>query len=140
MKSPDKYLRKGYLSALTTAGLTAYNKDIPISVVPIPGVYVLIESQSKQTTERSKTNFEWNCKVTLHIIKVNERGYTATTDVDDAEEKCIGAIESGILVDNFYLKSTYLTESMNLDMTDKTSTIERRVLIYEHWLAEMMTT
>lgn len=135
-KNPNKYLRKGYLTALTDQGLTAYNKDIPVNTDPIPGVYVLIESQSKQTTERSKEDFEWNCKIILHIIKVNQRGYVTTTEVDDAEEKCINAVENGILVDNFYLKSAYLIESMNLDMIDKTNTIERRVLIYEHWLSE----
>lgn len=135
-KNPDKYLRAGYLAALQGQGLIAYNKDLPPSTDPIPGVYVLIESQSKTTTERSKTDFEWNSRVTLHIINVNERGYVTTTLVDDAEEKCINAVENGIMVENFYLKSTYLIDSIPLDLTDKTTTIERKVLIYEHWLAE----
>lgn len=137
MKNPDKYLRKGYLTALTNAGLIAYNKDIPPSVTPIPAQYVLIESQTKTTTVRSKTEFEWISRITLHIISINQRGYSATTFVDDAEEKCITAIENGILVDNFYLKSTYQISSINLDLTDKTTTIERRVLMYEHWLSEV---
>lgn len=136
MKNPDKYLRKGYLSALQGQGLIAYNKDIPVDIDPVPAQYVLVESQSKTTTERSKEDFEWNCRVTLHIISVNTRGYTATSVVDDMEELCITAIEAGILVNNFYLKSTYLIDSIDLDMTDKTLTIERRVLIYEHWLSE----
>lgn len=136
MKNPDKYVREGYLAALTDQGLVAYNKTIPVDTIPDPQGYVLIESQSKNTTERSKTEFEWISRITLHIVKVNVRGYSTTTSVDDMEEKCINAVESGILVNNFYLKSTYLIESMNLDMTDKTNTIERRVLIYEHWLSE----
>ena len=136
MRNPDKFLREGYLTALQAQGLTVYNKTIPVDTTPDPTGYVLVESQSKSTTERSKTDFEWNSRITLHIIKVNTRGYSATSMVDDMEEKCINAVESGILVNNFYLKSTYLVESMNLDMSDKTNTIERRILIYEHWLAE----
>ncbi len=140
MRNPDKYLREGYLTALQDQGLTVYNKTIPLDTIPDPNGYILIESQSKSTTERSKTEFEWNSRITLHIIKVNTRGYSTTTSVDDMEEKCINAVESGILVNNFYLKSTYQIESMNLDMTDKTNTIERRVLIYEHWLSEVTLT
>jgi len=137
MLNPDKYLREGYLAALQVQGLTVYNKYIPPSVIPVPSLYVLIESQSKNTVERSKYEFEWNSRVTLHIVKVNTRGTSFTTDVDDAEALCITAIEAGISVNNFYLKSTYLIESINLDMTDKTTTIERRVLVYEHWLSEI---
>lgn len=140
MKNPDKFLREGYLTALQNAGLTVFNKDIPVDVNPVPAQYVLIESQSKTTTERSKEDFEWNSRIILHIISVNTRGYTATSVVDDMEELCITAIEAGILVNNFYLKSTYLIDSIDLDMTDKTLTIERRVLIYEHWLSEIITT
>lgn len=136
MRNPDKFVRKGYAEALIAQGIPTYNKDIPVDVNPLPDLYVLIESQSKSTTERSKEDFEWNCRVTLHIIKLNTRGYTSTTTLDDAEGICITAIENGILIDNFHRKSTYLIESIDLDMTDKTSTIERRVLIYEHWLAE----
>lgn len=135
MLNPDKYLRKGYLAALQAQGLTVYNKTLPTSGT-IPDVYVLVVSQSKQVTEQSKEAFEWNCKVTLHIVNLNTRGYTTTTLVDDAEEKCINAIQNGILVDHFAVKSADQTESMNLDITDKTVTIERRVLIYEHWLAQ----
>lgn len=140
MKNPDKYLREGYLIALRAQGLTVYNKTIPVDTIPDPQGYVLIESQSKTVTERSKTSFEWNSRVTLHIVKVNARGYSTTTSIDDMEEKCINAVENGILVNNFYVKSTYQIESMNLDMTDKTNTIERRVLLYEHWLAEITLT
>lgn len=137
MKNPDKYLRQGYLAALRNHGLTVFNKDIPPNIKPIPSQYVLVESQSKTPTARSKEDFEWNCRIILHIISINQRGYSATTFVNDAEEKCINAVEEGIQVPNFYLKSTYLIESQDLDMTDKTTTIERKVLIYEHWLSEV---
>ena len=140
MQNSNKWLREGYLVALTNQGLTAFNKDIPVDINPVPEEYVLVESQSKDTTERSKEDFEWNCRIILHIISVHQRGYTATTSVDDMEAKCITAVEAGITVNGFYLKSTYLIQSSDLDMTDKTTTIERRVLIYEHWLAEMVTT
>lgn len=140
MKNPDKFLREGYLIALQAQGLTVFNKDIPVDINPVPAQYVLVESQSKTTTERSKEDFEWDCRVTLHIISINTRGYTATSIVDNMEGLCITAVEQGIVVNNFYLKSTYLIDSVDLDMTDKTLTIERRVLIYEHWLSEIVTT
>lgn len=140
MTNPDKYLRKAYIAALQAQGLTVYNKSIPVDTIPVPQEYILIESQSKQTTERSKTEFEWLSRVTLHIVKIDTRGFTSTSSVDDMEEKCINVAENITLVDNFYVKSHDLIESMNLDMDFKTGGIERRVLIYEHWLAEITTT
>lgn len=137
MRSPDKYIREAYLTALTDQGLTAFNKDIPVSSIPPPQQYVLIESQSRNTTERSKESFEYICLVVLHIISINTRGYSATSIVDDMEETCINAIEAGIIIDHFVVKSTYQVESKNLDMTYKTGSVERRVLVYEHWVAEV---
>lgn len=139
MRNPDKYLRAAYLEALTAAGLTVYLKKIPPSVSPIPQEYILITSQTKTTTERSKTDFEWISRITLNIVKINASGYASTTTVDDMEEICISVIESGFIMDTFAVKSTYQIDSMNLDIEgpNDTVTIERRVLLYEHWVSQL---
>lgn len=142
MLSPDKYLRAAYLQALTNAGLTVYLKKIPPNTDPLPSQYVLITSQTKTTTERSKTDFEWISRITLNIIQINTSGYAATSAVDDMEEACITAIENGLEMDNFAVKSTYQIDSQNLDLEgpNDTVSIERRVLLYEHWVSEFLTT
>lgn len=139
MKNPDKYLRKGYLQALSGVGITAYDKKVPIDISP-PSSYVLVSSQAKTTTERNKSDFDWNSRITLDIINVNMAGLANTAIVDDLEEKCITAIENGISMDKFYIKSNYQISSLNLDIDGKTQSIERRVLLYEHWVSEIETT
>lgn len=140
MRNPDKYLRAAYITALAGQGLTAYDKKVPIDQQPPPSTYILVASQTKTTTVRSKTDFEWNSRITLNIISVNPVGVSKTSVVDDMEEKCITVIENGILVSGFYVKSTYQISSLNLDIDGKTNSIERRVLLYEHWVAEIETT
>lgn len=140
MKNPDKYLREGYLAALQAQGLTVFNKSVPVDIIPVPTDYVLVEAQVKNPTERSKSDFEWDCKITLHIAHINTRGFTETSIVDDMVEKCINAIEAGISVNGFCVKSTYFTDSKPLDVPFKTGLIEQIVLVYEHWLAEIITT
>lgn len=139
MKNPDFYLREAYITGLQAAGLNAYNEFIPINLNPIPTEYVLVTSQTKTPTARTKEDFEWNSRITLNIVKVNRFGASDITTVNAMEETCINMIEAGVIVPNFIVKSTYLIDSLPLNLNDKITSITRQVLLYEHWLCEMPT-
>lgn len=134
-QNPDKYVIKGLLSALAVQNVTAYLKKFPIET-PVPGTYVLITAVSKAPTERSKEDWEWSVKVTFNIVRVNVRGFAGNTSAEDVEQICMNVCEYGFAVDGFSLKRAEMIESMPLDMDDKTTTIERRVLIYEFWMQQ----
>lgn len=135
MLNPDKYIRKAYIDALSLAtGLTVYDKGVPKDTDILPDEYIVIRSQTKQRTSISKSLWEWNSQITIDIISVNELGYYSTLKVDDYEQSAITSIESGLTIANFNNKSTRFIDSVPLDIDTKTNTINRKVLVYEHWL------
>lgn len=134
--SPDKYIRKAYIEALANAGVPVYAKKIPIDK-NIPQKCILLSTQTKQRTAISKNGWEWNTQITVDIVFVGAKGVSQTDKVDDVEGAVIDAIESGITVDGFAVKSTDLISSQPLDSETPTQSIERRILIYEHWLCQV---
>jgi hypothetical protein len=134
--SPDKYIRKAYLAALAGAGVPVYAKKVPIDKA-IPQKYILLSTQTKQRTAVSKNGWEWNTQITIDIVFVGVKGVAQTDKVDDVEGAVIEAIENGITVDGFAVKSTDLINSQPLDIETPTQSIERRILIYEHWVCQV---
>lgn len=134
--SPDKYIRKAYIEALANAGVPVYAKKVPIDK-NIPQKYILLSTQSKQRTAVSKNGWEWNTQITIDIVFKGVKGVSQGDKVDDVEGLVIDAIENGISVDNFAVKSTDLLNSQPLDTETATESIERRILIYEHWLCQV---
>lgn len=134
--SPDKYIRKAYIIALANAGVPVYAKKVPISAT-IPQKYILLSTQTKQRTAVSKNGWEWNTQITVDIVFAGTKGISQGDKVDDVEGIVIEAIENGITVDGFNVKSTILLNSQPLDTETPTQSIERRILIYEHWLCQV---
>lgn len=135
--SPDKFIRKAYLTALAGVGVPAYAGKVPISVTPIPQQYILLTTQTKQRTAVSKNGWEWNTQITIDIIYNGKKGFSQMDKVDDTEGKVIEAIENGISVEGFAVKSTELVNSQPLNAETDTQSIERRILIYEHWVCQV---
>lgn len=138
MDSPNEPLRKAYIQAIATAlaGIPVWAKKIPKNVTPVPSLYILIISQEKQRTAIGKDCWEWLCQITLDITYVNPQGYSDTVKIDDVEAAVITAVEAGINVEGFMVKSVDLVNSSDLDTETPTQSIERRILIYEHWLCQ----
>lgn len=135
--SPDKYIRKAYIEALANAGVPVYAKKVPIDK-NIPQKYILLSTQTKQRTATSKDDrWEWLTQITIDIVFVGAKGISQTDKVDDVEGLVIEAIENGITVEGFAVKSTDLLNSQPLDDETPTQSIERRILIYEHWLCQV---
>lgn len=98
--------------------------------------YILITSQTKNSTERSKCGFEWLCTVNFDIYHLNLLGYNSCVEVDEVEAKIISFIENGFTVVGFDLKSHELVNSVDLNLDTDTNSIERRVLTYQFWVMQ----
>ncbi|MFA6087486.1 hypothetical protein [Mucilaginibacter sp.] len=134
--SPDKYIRKAYIEALANAGVPVYAKKVPIDKA-IPQKYILLSTQTKQRTAVSKNGWEWNTQITIDMVFIGEKGISQTDKIDDLEGIVIEVIENGISVDGFAVKSTVLINSQPLDTETPKESIERRILIYEHWVCQV---
>lgn len=134
--SPDKFIRKAYLTALAGVGVQLYAGKVPVDKT-IPEHYILLSTQTKQRTAVSKNGWEWNTQITVDIIYRGKKGYSFMDRVDDTEGKVIEAIENGISVEGFAVKSTELVNSQPLNAETDTQSIERRILIYEHWVCQV---
>lgn len=134
MKNPNTPLRSAYVSALKTAtGLGVWGKRVPLTVKPIPKKYITIINQTKQENVPSKCGYEWKCQITIDIHLVNALGFSDTATLDAIEEQVLNVVKN-IQVAGFIVKRTTFIGQSSLDADTSTQSIERTVLIYEHWL------
>lgn len=136
MKNPVKYLRKAYINALDVIGVPVYERIVSIDDLGI-GQYIIVSSQQKDVTERSKGCFEWLLTVRVDIYAVLQLGTSDEEQVDDLEEQAVNIIEAGLNMTGFVIKSNDMLHSHDLPIDTKTNSIMRRALIYEHWVAEV---
>lgn len=136
--SPDLQIRTALYNGLNGIGIPTFVKRVPKND-QIPLNYVLISSQGKTATERSKCGFEWLCSVNLDIIYTSPTGYAAPRQIDEVEISVIEFIENGFNMPSFDLKSIEQISSVDLDIETPTQFIERRVLTYQFWVWQSTT-
>lgn len=134
MVNPNEHIRKAYILALADIGVPVWSKKVPKTIKPKPIKYVLISSQSKNETVRDKCGFEWLCTITLDITSIKNLGDSDVSILDDIEEKILSRIDEDIQVEGFIVKSAEIVESTDVEFETASQSIERRVIIYEHWL------
>lgn len=133
MKNPNTPIRAAYVTALRSAtGLNVWGKRIPKST-PIPQKYIIIGTQTKQRFAVSKQCWEWICQVVVDINYVNPQGFSDTAELDAMEEMVLNTIQN-IKITGFNVKFTRLLSQTQLDAETPTQSIERSILMYEHWL------
>lgn len=133
MKNPNTPIRAAYVQALRSAtGLNVWGKRVPKSV-QIPQKYIIIGTQTKQRFAVSKQCWEWICQVVVDINYVNPQGFSDTAELDAMEEMVLNAIEN-IEITGFNVKFTRFLGQTPLDAEMPTQSIERSILMYEHWL------
>lgn len=137
MVNPEKYVRAAYIAAIATqTAVPVWAKKVPKNTSPVPSRYILISSQTKERTEVSKSCWEWLCSITVDIVFQGPAGYSDTEQIDDVEEAVLTAIEAGITAQGFIVKSVDLVQTSDLDAETPTQSIERRIVIYQHWLCQ----
>src|SRR5690606_3990988 len=134
MVNPNKHIRKAYILALADIGVPVWSVKVPKTIKPKPTRYVLISSQSKTETVRDKCGFEWLCVVTLDITSVQNLGDSDVAILDDIEEKILSRIDDELPVTGFIVKSAVVLESIDVTLDTPNQSVERRIIMYEHWL------
>ena len=137
--NPDKYIREAYITAITSVtGLPAYDSGIPIDVDPLPSKYFLVGSQTKNRFGISKCGHEWMCSTQVQAISVNEKGFNSMAAVDDMVQGVINAAPV-IVVAGFDLKMTRFVDDPVSNIETLTNTINRKIVMHEHWLNNLTT-
>lgn len=136
--NPNTSIRTALIAALTPIKPT-WVKKVPRNITTIPNQYILISSQTKDPTERSKCGFEWLCTVNIEMINLNTSGYANPIKNDEVEAQIFDAIEGGITIQGFDNKEWLFINSIDLDVETSTQSIERRVLTYSFWVQQVST-
>lgn len=142
VKNPNVPVRQALIAALSAAtSLPVWHKKVPKDTTPVPTKYILLQSQTKQPTERSKQCYEWQASINIDITFINPAGFSNTVPVDTAEEQVINTIEpvendylTGLQIPGWYVKDIKMINSIDLDAETSTQSIERRIVSYLIWL------
>ena len=134
MKNPNTPIRKAHIAAFAPIGIPVWAKKVPKNTKPIPKLYILISSQTKNPTARDKDGFEWLCSIVIDIVSILESGYSKPELLDNIEEQVVEIIESEIDIPGFINKEVRLVDDRDLDDETSTQSIERRILTYQYWV------
>lgn len=141
--NPNKYVRIGYIARIKAiTGLPVWYKKIPRNTTPVPKVYILLDSQSKNETVQSKStsermlNFEWRTTIDVNIYSVKDPGFSDASVVDDIEEKVLNEIRNGVAIPSFKNKDVQILESTDLSIDTDTMSIDRKLIKFENWLSQ----
>lgn len=140
-----KQVRLAYISLIqSVTGLDCYDQSIPIDLQPLPDTYVLITTDNKNETSPGKPSIsdltafnctEINYATTVDIVSVSEKGFVSNVVVEDIETAIVNAIKTMLSVPGIMVKNTVLVNSQPLPVETPTSTVQRKVLSFQHWLS-----
>lgn len=150
MLNPDKYIRAVYIAkfaGITSGGKTVptYSQRVPNNINPVPSVYILIHSQSKNETGPGKpgdteimqsNRKEWTANITVDIVSNQPKGHSNMAIVEDIEQEVLNRIYNGLYPANFLVKDTKMVSATELNGENATQSVDRKVLIFTHWINE----
>ena len=118
MANPTTAIRESYWNAMNgTLSAPIFVDNIPLSVDPLPMVYVLISGQSKQ--ERSlckRCPISWTCSITLDVISVSDASGNNRLLVDNLENEIYEIVNkcSDFEISGFKTTNTRMINSLIL--------------------------
>lgn len=131
--TPDGNIRKAIKEGLEPiTGVLFTDQVLPISR-ETPDIHVQIHSQSRNRTAVSKQNYEWLASVTLTIVKVNEKGYISSVEMDGLDSQIVAFMDN-LQVPGFVTNYSRFFTSNSDNLESPANTINRRHIIYELWL------
>ena len=136
MRTPDKWIRKYFTTALT--GLTVNGKIIPISDMRLPDnstAYILMTTQDKSHDQETKCNKVWNFQQTLDIVTIYPGNTGSRLLCDNIEEAVLNVCEN-IVVEHFEVFDKSYEFAPDLSSQDSTQTIYRKIIIFNLKLKE----
>lgn len=136
MINPDSHVRTAYVQALKTAtGLPVFAKVLPSGSKATQ--YIILDSQSKSQTVDAKVDyFEWLCRININIYNINPAGIYKPIETDNIEQIVLNTVLPGISIDGFHNKNTDIIESQDLSLEYPTASVDRKLIVFEHWICE----
>lgn len=131
--TPDKHIRGEVIRRLRTeANIFASEEVVPISE-ETPRLFATIGAQSRRRTAVSKNNYEWLSRINITLVRVNEKGYISSADLDDAEGEVIAIMDS-LQVPGYVTNFSRMLDSVGDKIETPDSTLSRRTVMYEIWV------
>lgn len=130
--TPDGAIRQAIKIALTTAGIPCFDGVVPISETT-PTAFVQIEMQGRSRAAVSKQNYEWLGECTLTLVKVNEKGYISSVELDNMDTQ-VCSIMDMLGVNGFRVALTRFLSSDSDNLESPADTICRRHIRFEIWV------
>lgn len=135
---PDKSIREEIINRITAETLVfATDQVVPVSV-DTPNVYILVHSQGRDRTAVTKQNYEWIGSVTLTLVKVNEKGYISSVELDDLDTEVCRIMDS-IKIPGFKTNFSRFFDSLSDNLESPANTINRKHIMYEIWVNRIVT-
>jgi len=134
-KNPDKWIRKGILTAL---GITHKVYDMRVPGANIPNQYILLSTQTKLDNENNKCSSQWDCTILLDLnTRFTGNGNPGDrVPVNDLEDFVLSKM--GLFtVDGFNVFKIVLESSTSLDNITDTMNIFRQLVRYRIILDEV---
>lgn len=134
MESPDKYIRKAVNEAIEDAtGVKVYDRVVPIDESPLPNLYIVVGDQTRSRTAVSKQNYEWLGTIVITLVKINEKGYISTVELDDLDGEVCTVMDALTVPGHRVINSEFIT-SNTMQIEGFTNTIGQKSIIYELWV------
>lgn len=134
-KNPDKWIRKGVLTAL---GTTYPVYDTRVTGATVPKNYIILSTQTKVDSVFNKCHGQWDCTMLLDLVTrfkgTGNPGDRVT--VNDMEDLVISNMQS-LAVQGFHLFRMQLESSTSLDNITDTENVFRQLVRYRIILNEI---
>lgn len=130
--TPDGAIRKSIEEVLTPKGIPCFDGVVPISAAT-PVSFVQIEMQGRSRTAVNKQNYEWMGECTLTLVKVNEKGYISSVELDVMDSEVCTLIDN-MKVPGFRVGFTRFLSSDSDNLESPANTICRRHIRFEIWV------
>lgn len=136
MNNPSKAVRTAYVQALKLAtGLPVFYKLVPSGNTA--DKYIILDSMSKSRIVRAKVDYyEWQVRINVNIYSVRPAGTSNQGIVDDIEQVVRATIGTALPITGWYNKNTDEIEQQDLSLNTTTTSIDRSLIVFEHWVTE----
>ena len=131
LRNPDKHIRKAIydlINNMVVSGNTIPCFDMRVPGTTNPMYYVLLESQTKAPTNKSKCGYQWDCMITIDVITKYDTGNAGSRVLlNDIEEKILELMEGFTMTDLFSIE---FDGSQSLDSTTDSEVMFRELIRY----------
>lgn len=139
---PDKYIRIACIAAInlqfTTNYVTCpiYDTQVPKSVDPIPGLRVILSTQTKKQANTTKCGHDWQATLLFDIINEQPQGRSDRTIIENIEELINNALDlnpGDLDIQPFVVYNTQVLDTHDMPLQTPTVSIDRKLVRYQ-WI------